>query len=206
MLLDVANIARIQQRLYPGVGMNGVLPGGLPLGQRDVSDDMAEEDRGITFTVENDENSDGTPLLLPPVVIEAQKGVRGARSVVQIVGAQSHITDLLTLQIDANDAHCLVLTYQFKPEALNLEFEEEQRYNAKLESYHVSLQAMEAKHNEMTYQAKEFRTIVRFSHKLGNQAEVTSYETQTMTIWLVPFEHVEGSAAPRVAKKRKVTL
>jgi hypothetical protein len=35
---------------------------------------------------------------------------------------------------------------------------------------------------------------------------VRKFETTEMTIWLVPFEHVEGAAAPSVAKKRRVAL
>jgi hypothetical protein len=56
VLSDVANIARVQQKLYPGVGMNGVLPGAAAASRPDVSEE-AEEAGQITFSIDAGEDT-----------------------------------------------------------------------------------------------------------------------------------------------------
>ncbi len=140
----------------------------------------------------------GMPLLLPPRIIQAQKGVAGARSVVQIVASPSDMTESLSLQIVRNDSHCLLLSFTYKSERLAfLTAVEEDQYRDVLEGWHVSLEAMTAVHETLTFEPKTFAITIRFNAKLGHQAEVRKFETLDLTVWLVPFEHMEGTA-PRL--------
>lgn len=198
VLSDVANVARIQQQLYPGVGMNGVLPGVALDAGADSRIELAEEDGNISFVIEQDNDlAEGMPLLLPPRIIQAQKGVAGARSVVQIAASQSHMTESLSLQIDRTDAHRLLLSFVYKPEPLAfLSAADEDDYRVLLEGLHVPVEAMTAAHEALTYEPQTFAITIRFSAKLGHQAEVRKFETTKMTVWLVPFEHWKGPLPP----------
>ncbi len=205
---DVANIARIQQRVYPGVGMNGVLPAVATATGAESQNEPADDVDNIKFGVEHDAVLEtGMPLLLPPRIIQAQKGVAGARSVVQVAASQSFMTESLSLQIDRDDAHCLVLSFTYKPKPLVfVSALDEDAFRDVLEGLHVPVEAMTAAHETLTFEPKTFTITIHFNAKLGHQAEVRKFETTEMTVWLVPFEHVEGAAAPSVAKRRRVLL
>jgi hypothetical protein len=209
VLSDVANVARIQQRVYPGVPMNGVLPGMGPFGAPEAAGaGQAEEAGEITFTFEDGEGSleDSTPLCLPPVIVQAAKNVPGARSVVRIAASQSLATNKLTLSIDREDSHKLVLTYEYNVEAVDVQFADTERFQDTMTKYHLTPEALTGPHDELTYAPLTYTTTIRFSEKLGKQFEVEKFEMAAWTLWIIPFEHVEGRAAPSAAKKRRFTL
>jgi hypothetical protein len=153
VLPDVANIARVQERLYPGVGMNGVLPGVAMAAGAEPQNERVDDVDNITFDVDQDADlGDGTPLLLPLRIIQAQKGVAGARSVVQIAALQSFMTESLSLQISREDAHCLVLSFTYKPKPLLFATAlDEDTYRDMLEGLHVPVEAMTAAHEALTF-------------------------------------------------------
>jgi hypothetical protein len=60
-------------------------------------------------------------------------------------------------------------------------------------------------YQQLTFEQNPSRVIgIRFSQNLGKQYEVSQFETDVLTFWLLPFEHVEGAAPPSITKKRKV--
>jgi hypothetical protein len=199
----------VQQQLYPGVGMNGVLPGIGALGPGGaVGAAQAEEAGEITYTFEEGEGTleDSSPLCLPPVIVQAAKNVPGARSVVRIAASQSLATKALTLSIDREDSHKLVLTYQYSVEALDVQVADIVRFGDTMSKYHLIPEAIIGPHDELTYKPLTYATTIRFSEKLGKQFEVEKFELGMWTVWIVPFEHVEGAAAPSAAKLRRITM
>ncbi len=189
--------------------MNGLLPGIGPGGPGEAAGALAEEAGEITYTFEEGGESsleDSTPLCLPPVIVQAPKNVPGARSVVRIAASQSLATNGLTLSINREDSHKLVLTYQYKVEPLDVQDEDIVRFSDTMGKYHLQPEAVTGPHDELTYQPLTYKTTIRFSEKLGKQFEVEKFEMRLWTVWIVPFEHVEGAAAPSAAKLRRVTL
>jgi hypothetical protein len=203
-------VVRLQQRVYPGVGMNGVLPSMAALGSgaAPVGAAQAEEAGEITYIFEEGDGTleDSSPLCLPPVIVQAAKNVPGARSVVRIAASQSLATKALTLSIDREDSHKLVLTYQYNVEALDVQDADIVRFSETMSKYHLIPEAITGPHDELTYKPLTYTTSIRFSEKLGKQFEVEKFELGMWTVWIVPFEHVEGAAAPSAAKLRRITL
>jgi hypothetical protein len=198
-------VARVQQQVYPGVGMNGVLPSIAALGPGGAAGaPQAEEAGEITYTFEDGDGTldDSTPLCLPPVIVQAPKNVPGARSVVRIAASQSLATKALTLSVDREDSHKLVLTYQYNVEALDVHVADIVRFSDTINKYHLVPEAITGPHDELTYRPLTYSTTIRFSEKLGKQFEVEKFELAMWTVWIVPFEHVEGAAAPSAAKQR----
>jgi hypothetical protein len=207
VLPDVANIARVQERLYPGVGMNGVC--------REWRWPRARNRKTSVLTTLTTSRLTWTRTLTWATARRyccRRASFRGrrasqARAAWCKLRLQSFMTESLSLQISREDAHCLVLSFTYKPKPLLFATAlDEDTYRDMLEGLHVPVEAMTAAHEALTFEPKTSTITIRFSAKLGHQAEVRKFETTEMTIWLVPFEHVEGAAAPSVAKKRRVAL
>jgi len=125
---------------------------------------------------------------------------------VRIAVSQSLATEKLTLSIDRDDSHQLLLTYEYKVERLNLEDDAMERFEETLRKYHHSVEAVVGPHDQVSYKPMTYTTTICFSEKLGKQFEVEKFEMATWTVWIIPFEHVEGAAAPSTAKKRRIVL
>jgi hypothetical protein len=135
-----------------------------------------------------------SPLLLPPLVVRAPRGMPGARSVVRIAASPSASTETTTLSIDRDDPRVLHVTFVFRAEPLlPAEPEEAEKCFSALCQFRLASlpQWTTAPREAMTYEI-----ALRFSAPLGTQAEVHCFRTKSWKVWIVPFARVEAVGAP----------